>query len=129
MSHDPKPRIRVLTREQELAVLSSRAELVSRSLKSHAFAQHGILAELSHMARVAAERLEAGALGQGVGLSEIPTGELQRVLAIMREVQNLGHVAYLQRHGAEDDFQAVGRKVAKRLSTPRRGKAARLPEP
>lgn len=126
MTDDAKPRFvpPARTLAQTRAVLESRAELISESMASTAKAKHSLLVEVSHMARVAAERLEAGALGQGIGMSEIPTEELEAVLAILRNVQNRGHAAFLGQYGKEEDYQAVGRKVTKTLAAQRRRKRA-----
>jgi hypothetical protein len=75
--------------------------------------EHGALAEMSHMAAVAASRLQPG---------RTPTaGDVRNILGILRGIENIGLVGFLRRHGTEAEYQAIGENVARRLvMTPRR---------
>lgn len=72
--------------------------------------EHGAFAELSHMAAIAAQRLQPG---------RAPTGEdIKNILVILRGIENLGLVSFLRRHGTEDDYRAIGEAVARRYTGP-----------
>ena len=88
--------------------------------------QGGALAAMSHTAALAVERLDRAALGQGVGQAEIAINDLEAIKAMLREIQNTGHLAYLKQHGAEADYQAVGVRMTKQYRTPA-GKWRKLP--
>lgn len=72
--------------------------------------EHGTFAELSHMAAIAARRLQPG---------RVPSGEdVKNVLMILRGIENLGLVSFLRRHGTEDDYKAIGESVTRRYAGP-----------
>lgn len=80
-------------------------------LKRRASKEHSPIAELSHIAAVAAARLDQATPGT-------IERDLAAVQAMLREIQNAGHQAYLAQHGSEGDYQAIGAKVGKRYRTP-----------
>lgn len=72
--------------------------------------EHGTFAELSHMAALAARRLQPG---------RAPSSEdVKNILMILRGIENLGLVSFLRRHGTEEDYQAVGQSVMRRYAGP-----------
>jgi len=60
------------------------------------------------------------------GKAEIAISDLEAIKAMLREIQNTGHLTYLTQHGAETDYQAIGVTVTKRYRTPA-GKWRKLP--
>ena len=97
---------------EKLAALNAVADVATTSLQRGTRDQHGTLARVSHLAALAAERLQ----------SELSSGlddEIVRdLLAMLREIQNEGHLGYLKHSGAETDYQKVGAKVRSRFQTP-----------
>jgi hypothetical protein len=92
-------------RQREVALIA--AESVSPPA-----IEHGALAEMSSMAAVAASRLQTG---------RTPTAEDVRVvLGILRGIENIGLVAFLRRHGTEEDYGAIAAGVARRYAPPSR---------
>lgn len=82
-------------------------QIAADSVSSPAI-EHGALAEISHLAAIAAQRLQA---------SRTPTAEdVRTALGILRSVENIGLVSFLRRHGTEEDYQAIGATVARRFS-------------
>ncbi len=74
--------------------------------------EHGALAEMSNMAAVAASRLQTG---------RSPSAEdIRIVLGILRGIENIGLVAFLRRHGTEEDYQTIGAGIARRYAPPTR---------
>ncbi|HTI02311.1 MAG TPA: hypothetical protein VL752_15275 [Acidisoma sp.] len=72
--------------------------------------EHGAFAELSHMAALAARRLQPG---------RVPSSEdVKNILMILRGIENLGLVSFLRRHGTEEDYKAVGESVTRRYAGP-----------
>ncbi|GAB0115982.1 hypothetical protein [Acidisoma sp. 7E03] len=72
--------------------------------------EHGTFAELSHMAVIAARRLQPG---------RAPShDDVKAVLTILRGIENLGLVSFLRRHGTEEDYKAIGESVARRYTGP-----------
>ncbi len=86
----------------------------------------GVLASMSHTAALTVERLDHAVLEHGVGKAEIAVSDLEAIKAMLREIQNAGHLTYLKQHGAEADYQTIGVTVAKRYRTPT-GKWRKLP--
>ncbi len=86
-------------------------QIAAQSVSSPAI-EHGVLAEMSQMAAVAATRLQPG---------RTPSAEDVRIiLAILRGIENLGLVGFLRRHGTEDEYQAIGVNVVRRFAPPTR---------
>jgi hypothetical protein len=65
------------------------------------------LAEMSHIAGLAAERLATG-----VTLSQ---HDRMQVAAMLLQVIELGHTGFLKRSGSEADFREIGEEVRKRF--------------
>ena len=86
----------------------------------------GVLASMSHTAALTVERLDHAVLTQGIGKAEIAVNDLEAIKAMLREIQNAGHLTYLKQHGAETDYQTIGATVTKRYRTPA-GKWRKLP--
>ena len=87
------------------------SHIAAESVSSPAI-EHGALAEMSHLAAVAASRLQG---------SRAPSAEdLKTVLGILRGIENIGLVGFLRRHGTEEDYQAIGAGVARRYAPPSR---------
>ena len=74
--------------------------------------EHGALAEMSNMAAVAAARLRDNRASSAE--------DLRVTLEILRGIEDIGLVAFLRRHGTEDDYSAIGAGVARRYATPPR---------
>jgi hypothetical protein len=74
--------------------------------------EYGALAEMSHMAAVAASRLQGG--------RSVSAEDIRTVLAILRGIENIGLVGFLRRHGTEADYQAIGAGLARRYAPPTR---------
>ena len=87
------------------------SQIAAESVSSPAI-EHAALAEMSNMAAVAANRLQ--------GARSVSAEDLRLVLGILRGVENIGLVAFLRRHGTEDDYKAIGVGVARRYATPSR---------
>jgi hypothetical protein len=86
-------------------------QIAAESVSSPAI-EHGVLAEMSQMAAVAANRLQPG---------RTPSAEdMKVVLGILRGIENLGLVGFLRRHGTEDEYQAIGVTVGRRFAPPTR---------
>jgi hypothetical protein len=98
-----------------MAGLNAVAAVAEQSLRAMAKKQQGTTAKLSHMAGLAADALATAAVGQGIGKAEIDLDDLDVILGALREMRDLGHVAYLRAHGTPGDCQAIGRKTSKRL--------------
>jgi hypothetical protein len=93
-------------RQREIALIA--AESVSSPV-----IEHGALAEMSNMAAVAASRLQNG--------RSLSAEDLRTVLGILRGIENIGLVAFLRRHGTEEDYRTIGAGVARRYA-PRPGR-------
>jgi hypothetical protein len=86
-------------------------QIAAESVSSPAI-EHGALAEMSHMAAIAAQRLQPG---------RTPSAEDVRIiLGILRGIENIGLVGFLRRHATEEEYQAIGTSVARRFSPPAR---------
>ncbi len=72
--------------------------------------EHAPLAEMSHMAAMAAHRLQ--------GNRAVSAEEMRLVLSLLRGIENIGLVGFLRRHGTEADYQAIGVSVARRFAPP-----------
>jgi len=99
------------------AGMAAVASVTAASVAATARERYGVLAEVSQIAALAMERLEQAAAPQEVGKTEIPTGDLNAIKAMLREIQVTSHGAFLQRHGAEADYRAIGARVTKRHRT------------
>jgi hypothetical protein len=87
------------------------SQIAAESVSSPAI-EHGALAEMSNMAAVAASRLQTG---------RSPSAEdIRIVLGILRGIENIGLVAFLRRHGTEEDYQTIGAGIARRYAPPTR---------
>lgn len=88
------------------------SQIAAESVSSPAI-EHGALAEMSSMAAVAAARLKA---------NRTPSAEdLRAALELLRGIEDIGLVAFLRRHGTEEDYRTIGAGVARRYaSLPRR---------
>ena len=73
---------------------------------------HQTMAEMSHMARLALQRLASGTVWQDA-TAEINLGELQAMRAILRSIQNCGHAVFLRAHGDEIAYKAICRAMTK----------------
>ncbi len=93
------------------------ASVTAASLADGARKNYRELAEVSQIAALALERLEQTATPQEAGKTEIPTGDLNAIKTMLREIQTTSHAAFLQRHGAEADYRAIGDRVTKRHRT------------
>lgn len=80
--------------------------IASETLSALAKNKHKALVEMSHIAALAAERLQAH------------PEDIQAVCAMLRAIQNAGHLEYLRGHGSESEYRVAGVKVAKRYRTP-----------
>ncbi len=107
-----------MSAEDQKRAMERVAAIVARSLAESAKGQHDALVEASHTAALAADKLRAAAVGQGIGMAEITVTELEAILAMMRDIQNKAHLAFLAAQGTEADYQAAGRRVAQRYSAP-----------
>ena len=105
-------------------MLLDEARAAEKARAKHAKEQHGVLAEVGHTAALAAATLRGAALGQGIGKAEIGTTDLDAVLAMLRDIQNRAHLAFLAAQGAEDDYQATGRRLRLCHSAPHRAQDA-----
>lgn len=103
--------------ETRRAGMDAVASLAATSLAAVAQDQHGILARVSHLATLAAERLEQVTCGAADN-SASDAGAISNVLSMLQEIQNESHLAYLKQHGAETDYQKIGAKVRSRFQTP-----------
>jgi hypothetical protein len=65
------------------------------------------LAELSHMAALAAERLATGET-----LSQV---DRDAVASMLREMRIIGHQAFIKRSGSEADYQDIGAAITKQF--------------
>lgn len=83
---------------------------VTVSTMSSAVIEHGALAEMSHMAAIAAQRLQSGRTPS--------VDDIKVILGILRGIENLGLVGFLRRHGTEDDYKLIGESVARRFAPP-----------
>ena len=99
------------------AGMDAVASVAATALAATAQDQHGVLARVSHLAALAAERLEQVTCG-AVDSSASDAGTMSSVLSMLRELQNESHLAYLKQHGAEADYQKIGAKVRSRFQTP-----------
>jgi hypothetical protein len=105
----------MLWKKQEAGMSNLRqrdiSQIAADSVLSPAI-EHGALAEMSNMAAVAASRLQGGS---------VPSAEdIRTVLGILRGIENIGLVAFLRRHGTEEDYRAIGAGVTRRYSPPSR---------
>ena len=92
--------------------------------------QRSTLVEVGHIAAFAADKLRAAAVEQGIGKAEINIADLEAIIAMMRDIQNKAHLAFLAAQGIEDDYQAIGRRVEKRYkAAPKRGQGRRPRKP
>ncbi len=98
--------------------MDAAARVTAASIAATARESYGVLAEVSQIAAFALERLEQAAAPQEIGKTEISTGDLNAIKAMLRDIQVASHGAFLQRHGAEADYQTIGAKVTKRYRTP-----------
>lgn len=101
-----------MSAEQFQAASNARIEALQKSLNGLARSEHGTLAELSRIASLATARLDQAAGEQGKA-----EYHLAAVKAMLQEIENAGHQAYLAKHGTEEDYQAIGSKVEKRYRT------------
>ena len=93
------------------------AEVTRASMADTAKDQHGTLAEVSHIAALAASRLRDAAAG-------ISNADLEAITGMLHDIQNKAHVAFLRKHGSEADYQAAGRKVAQHYKARPRSRKA-----
>jgi len=100
------------------AGVDAAASVSRASMAATARKRYGVMAEVSHVAALTAERLEQAAVPQGIGKVEIATGELDAIKAMLREIQTTSHLAFLQRQGEEADYQVIGARMTKRHRTP-----------
>lgn len=89
------------------------ADVIRSGLNDYARTEHGTLAELSRIAALATSRLDQAAGEQGNA-----DRDLAAVKAMLQEIENAGHQAYLAKQGTEEDYEAIGSKVEKRYRTP-----------
>jgi hypothetical protein len=87
------------------------SQIASESLVSPAI-EHGVLAEMSNMAAVAASRLQDS--------RTLSAEDLRTVLGILRGIENIGLVGFLRRHGTEEEYKAIGAGVERRYAPPTR---------
>ncbi len=114
-----KPSHPIPTLEQTRAAMESRANIAQAALHQSAREQHSITAEGSHLAALAAERLQSAVVETGSsGCCSIAMDDIRAVLTMLHAAQNAAHVGYLRQLGSEDDYQKIGRKVAARYRTP-----------
>lgn len=85
------------------------ADLARKTLTSTAKEKGKTLVHVSHIARLAADRLEQTAL---------PSPDIAAATKMLRQIQNDAHLAYLDAGGSEADYQAAGSRVAKTYQTP-----------
>ncbi len=102
---------------QSTSAMDAVARVTAASVAATAREHYGVLAEVSQIAVLALERLEQAATPQEIGKTEIPTGDPDAIKAMLRDIQVTSHGTFLQRHGAEADYQAVGARVTKRHRT------------
>ena len=76
--------------ERARSTTEARADIAGRSMANQARDNHGILARLSHLAALTAERLQEAAQSPA-GLDQ---ATLEGVLSNLREIQNDGHLGY-----------------------------------
>ena len=98
------------------------AEIVRNELADTAKEQRSTLVEVGHIAAFAADKLRAAAVEQGIGKVEISTAEIEAIHAMMRDIQNKAHLAFLAAHGTEADYQAAGQRVARGYLPKRKAK-------
>lgn len=100
--------------EIQRQAMAAMAAVAEQSLADTALERHRSMAEMSHKARLALETLTAGAIGQGIGKAEIGSEDLEAVKEALRDIQNTGHLAFLQAGGNETTYQTVGKRIAKK---------------
>ena len=74
---------------------------------------HGTLAELSRIAALAVVRLD-----QANSRQDTAERNLAVVRVMLQKIEAAGHQAYLEKHGTEEDYQAIGAKTEKKYCTP-----------
>ena len=99
--------------ERQRAAMDAVAKVMEKGMGARARTEHGILAELSRIAALAILRLDQANGGQGT-----VEYDLTAVRVMLQEIETAARQAYLAKHGAEEDFQAIGAKVEKKYRTP-----------
>ena len=91
--------------------LPALGQVAADSLAAVAKGKMGAAAEASHLAALAADKLEAGR-------DHLGPEDLAQIARLLREAQNAAHLAYVRQGGSEADYQAFGKKVTSKHLTP-----------
>lgn len=83
------------------------------ALADIAYGGHKHLVEMSHIARLAAERLNQLTVDQGAN-----ERDLAAIKAMLQEIEVVGHQAFLKRYGAKDDYETIGTAMERKYRTP-----------